>query len=85
MAQWTIQAAYDTEAHVWYTLDSDIPGLVTSGHSLEELRERAGIILPELLELTEELSPGLIASERLQGPHSLRIVAFHESVALVAA
>jgi hypothetical protein len=81
MADWYIHASYDTQAHVWFTLDTDIPGLVTSGTSVEELRERASAIMPELLELNaDELSP-----ERRAGPHTLRIVAFHESVAPVAA
>jgi predicted RNase H-like HicB family nuclease len=81
MADWYIHAIYDTEAHAWCTLDTDIPGLVTSGASIEELRERASAILPDLLELNaHELPP-----ERRTGPHNLRIVAFHESIAPVAA
>jgi predicted RNase H-like HicB family nuclease len=81
MAQWTIHAAYDEEAGVWYTLDCDVPGLLTEGETLERLRERAAAILPELVELNaHEIGP-----ERQKGPHSLRIVAFHESVVPIAA
>lgn len=81
MTTWTIHAAYDLEGQTWYTLDSDVPGLVTSGRTIEELRERASLILPDLIELNaHELDP-----ERRVGPHQLRIVAFHESTVPVAA
>ena len=81
MALWTLHAAYDPEAMVWYTLDCDVPGLVSEGETLERLRERAMAVLPELL---EDNSP-LIEPERRMGPHSLRLVAFHESTMPVAA
>lgn len=81
MALWTLHAAYDPEAQVWYTLDCDVPGLVTEGQSLERLRERAAAVMPELLaENAEHIDPA-----RREGPHSLRLVAFHESTIPVAA
>ena len=81
MTVWTLHAAYDPEAAVWYTLDCDVPGLVTEGETIERLRERAAAVMPELLELNaEHISP-----ERLKGPHQLRLVAFHESTMPVAA
>lgn len=81
MALWTLHAAYDPEAAVWYTLDCDVPGLVTEGETIERLRERAAAVMPELLELNaNEISP-----ERREGPHALRLVAFHESTIPVAA
>lgn len=81
MTVWTLHAAYDAEAHVWYTIDCDVPGLVTEGETLERLRERAAAVMPELLADNAEL----IDAERLRGPHSLRLVAFHESTVPVAA
>ena len=81
MTLWTLHAAYDDDAHVWYTIDCDCPGLITEGDSLERLRERAAAVLPELIELNAEH----IAPERRVGPHSLRLVAFHESILPVAA
>jgi predicted RNase H-like HicB family nuclease len=81
MSLWTLHAAYDPEAAIWYTLDCDVPGLVTEGETLERLRERAAAIMPELLDLNaEHISP-----ERREGPHALRLVAFHESTMPVAA
>jgi predicted RNase H-like HicB family nuclease len=81
MAVWTLHAAYDPEEKVWYTLDCDVPGLVTEGESLERLRERAAAVLPELL----QDNAAEIPAEKLVGPHSLRLVAFHESTMPIAA
>ncbi len=81
MALWTLHAAYDPEARVWYTVDCDVPGLVTEGETLEWLRDRAAAVMPELLEDNAHLIP----EERRHGPHQLRLVAFHESTVSVAA
>lgn len=81
MAIWTLHAAYDPEERIWYTLDCDVPGLVTEGETLERLRERAAAVLPELL----EDNAGQISPEKRVGPHSLRLVAFHESTMPIAA
>ena len=81
MTLWTIHAAYDAEARVWYTLDCDVPGLATEGETLERLRERAAAVLPELVAANADR----IAPDRRDGPHSLRLVAFHESTFPVAA
>jgi predicted RNase H-like HicB family nuclease len=78
---WTLHAGYDDEAHVWYTLSCDVPGLVTEGETLERLRDRAAAVLPELLIDNAHLIP----AERLVPPHSLHLVAFHESSVAVAA
>jgi predicted RNase H-like HicB family nuclease len=81
MALWTLHAAYDPEARIWYTLDCDVPGLVTEGETLERLRERAAAVMPELIaDNAEHIDPA-----RREGPHSLRLVAFHESTIPVAA
>ena len=81
MSLWTLHAAYDPEGRVWYTVDCDVPGLVTEGETLERLRERAAAVLPELVADNSHLIP----AERRNGPHELRLVAFHESTFPVAA
>jgi predicted RNase H-like HicB family nuclease len=81
MALWTLHAAYDPEARIWYTVDCDVPGLLTEGESLERLRDRAAAVLPELVADNAHLIP----EDRRAGPHSLRLVAFHESTVSVAA
>jgi predicted RNase H-like HicB family nuclease len=80
MTVWTLHAGYDDEAHVWYTLNCDVPGLVTEGETLERLRERAAAVMPELLVDNAHLIP----LERRAGPHSLHLVAFHESTVPIA-
>jgi len=81
MSLWTLHAAYDPEAAVCYTLDCDVPGLLTEGETLERLRERAAAVMPWLIELNADH----IEPEHRKGPHSLRLVAFHESTMPVAA
>ena len=81
MTLWTLHAAYDPEARVWYTLDCDVPGLVTEGDTLEHLRDRAMAVIPELIADNAEM----LTPERRKGPHSLRLVAFHESTVSIAA
>ena len=81
MSLWTLHAAYDSEEQLWYTLNCDVPGLVTEGETLERLRERAAAVLPELL----ADNAAVIDPARRAGPHNLRIIAFHESTTPVAA
>lgn len=76
MTLWTMHAAYDPQTRVWYTVDCDVPGLITEGETLEHLRDRAAAVTPELIDDNAELIP----EERRKGPHKLRLVAFHESI-----
>ena len=45
-----VWAKWDPEAGVWYTAETSIPGLNSSGDTLEELRERLMLIIPDFLE-----------------------------------
>ena len=45
-----VWAKWDDEAGVWYTSETSIPGLHTSGDTLEELRQRLLLIIPDFLE-----------------------------------
>ena len=81
MTVWTIRADYDPEAKVWYSVDGDIPGLAADGATFEELAEKAGRHLPDLLEIHhDDIDPA-----RLTGPHSIHIIAHHEAAFDVAA
>ena len=74
MAIWTIRAAYDADANVWYSVEGDILGLAADGATFEELAAKAGRHLPDLLEIHhDDIDPA-----RLVGPHSIRIIAHHE-------
>lgn len=75
MAIWNIVANYDPEARVWYTLDGDIPGLLADAETIEELAAKAGRMLPDLLEIHAN---DFRDKTRLQGPHRIHVVAFHE-------
>ena len=82
MALWTIRAEYDPEAAVWWTADSDVPGLAADAATLDELATKVGAMLPDLLELNADQ---LADASRRTGPHRLRIIAHHERLFDVAA
>lgn len=82
MALWTVQADYDGEAHVWYTVAGDVPGLAADAESLEALERKIG---PMILDLLEIHADAIADAERLSPPHQIRIVAHHERAFDVAA
>ncbi len=82
MALWTVRAAWDGEASVWFTLDSDIPGLVADAATVEELAAKAAAMLPDLLEIHAD---SFVDVAVLDGPHSVQVNAFHEVSLPVAA
>ncbi|HEX9905334.1 MAG TPA: DUF1902 domain-containing protein [Propylenella sp.] len=45
-----VWAKWDDEAQVWYTAETSIHGLNSSGTTLEELRERLLLVIPDFLE-----------------------------------
>ena len=45
-----VRAKWDEEAGVWYTAETSIRGLVTEAETLEKLRERLMLIIPDFLE-----------------------------------
>jgi len=82
MALWTIRAEYDPEARVWYSIDGDLPGLAADAETLEALAAKAGAMLPDLLDIHAD---EIVDKSRLDGPHSIRIIAHHEREFDVAA
>lgn len=82
MTIWTIRANYDPEDKVWYSRDGEIPGLLIDALTLEDLARKAGEHLPDLLEIhADDFSDKSV----LDGPHRIRIIAFHEREFDVAA
>ena len=82
MAVWTIRANYDSEAHVWYSVDGEVPGLAIDAVTLEELEVKAGSMLEELLDIhADDFSEKSI----LVVPHALHIIACYERTYDVAA
>ena len=45
-----VWAKWDDDAGVWYTAETSIRGLNSSGETLEELRERLLLLIPDFLE-----------------------------------
>jgi predicted RNase H-like HicB family nuclease len=46
-----VRADWDAESNMWVAESEDLPGLVTEAESIEALRHKLRIIVPELLEL----------------------------------
>ena len=53
-----VWAKWDPEAGVWYTAETSIRGLNSSGETLEELRERLMLVIPDFLE--DQMPPNAI-------------------------
>lgn len=47
-----VRAEWDDEAKVWFVAESDIPGLVAEGATVEELEAKLRVIVPELASST---------------------------------
>lgn len=45
-----VWAKWDDDAQVWYTAETSIRGINSSGSTLEELRERLMLLIPDFLE-----------------------------------
>jgi len=45
-----VSAEWDEEARVWVAVSANLEGLVTEAETLEALRERLTLIVPDLLE-----------------------------------
>ena len=74
MALWTIRAEYDPEAKVWWTADSDVPGLTTEADTLEQLAEKLEYLVAEMV----RENAAFIPEDKRAGPHEFRLVAHHE-------
>ncbi len=56
MSQLTVKIAFDTEAKVWATWDSQVPGLTAIDPSKAGLLDQIEKVVPELLELSQNSS-----------------------------
>jgi predicted RNase H-like HicB family nuclease len=55
---YVITAHWDSEAGVWVAESDDIPGLVAEAESLNVLRDKIRMLVPELLEVNGCLESG---------------------------
>ena len=54
MKEYTVELFWDMEANVWVATSDDVRGLVLeSEESMEVLKERVRLVVPELLELND--------------------------------
>ena len=54
---YTVRAVYDDDAQVWVAEGENFPGLVTEAASLDELRSKLEVMVPEILEANGLLTP----------------------------
>ena len=73
-----VRAEWDDEAQVWVAESPNLPGLVTEADTIEALREKLRIIVPELLSYSPDLASGFLPEIRVT---SIR----HDSIELFAA
>ena len=50
----TIDARWDPEASVWIATSNDVPGLVVEADTWPAMIEEVRLVLPDLLELSDE-------------------------------
>ena len=81
MTVWTLKAEYDPEAHVWYTVEGDMPNLLVDAPTVDELARKASGMLLDLLEINADLFP----HDKLTGEHSIHVIAHDERTFAVAA
>lgn len=53
----TVNADWDAEAGVWVATSEDVPGLVTEADSIEALKAKLQVLVPELLEANASPAP----------------------------
>jgi Domain of unknown function (DUF1902) len=50
----TINVRWDPEASVWIATSDDVPGLVVEGDTLTSLEDEVRLVLPDLIELSDQ-------------------------------
>jgi hypothetical protein len=60
-----VRAEWDDEAQVWGAESPNLPGLVTEADTIEALREKLRIIVPELLSYSPDLASGFLPEIRV--------------------
>jgi predicted RNase H-like HicB family nuclease len=54
---YTVACLWDADSSMWYVDETDVPGLATEAVTLEEMERKLLQMIPELLELNDELEP----------------------------
>ena len=68
-----VKATWDEEAGVWVATSEDVEGLATEATTLELLREKLMVMIPELLELSGVTSDLPEIPVHIMAEQSLRV------------
>jgi hypothetical protein len=61
MLVFRVRTAFDSEASVWYVVESNVPGLVTEAEAPEKLFQKVIEMIPDLLRLNHfEIDANLV-------------------------
>ncbi len=60
-----VHAQWDDEARVWVATSDDVPGLATEASTTEELVAKLKVMIPELMELNDQVPAGPVPFELL--------------------
>ena len=55
-----VEAEWDAEAKVWVATSDDVPGLATEADTIDALRSKLEIMIPELLSANGALPEGVL-------------------------
>ena len=67
-----VRAEWDDEAKVWVADGTNLEGLVTEAESLEALRERLALVVPDLLDEYGEKDPDVAIEIIAHSHHHIR-------------
>jgi predicted RNase H-like HicB family nuclease len=73
---YVVTAIWDDEAKVWVAESDDVPGLVTEAATLDELQAKIRVLVPELLELNDQMPESDVMAVEIRGDyrHEERII-----------
>ena len=54
-----VEAEWDAEANVWFATSDDVPGLAAEADTIDALRSKLEIMIPELLSANGALPEGV--------------------------
>ena len=66
-----IQARWDGEAGVWIATSSDVPGLVVEADSWPAMINEVRLVLPDLMDLSEQAQKELSLTFKAEEHHDL--------------
>ncbi len=78
-----VTVRWDAEARVWWAESDDIPGLVTEAATFDELVERCGAVIGELLAANGRASGGVLVEYQALHSSGVKLREDHRTVMTV--